>query len=90
MEQLQDEWLMDDKNWKKWSLERFTASEVRVLLSLWYGDAFNQTITCLNLLNSSWKKTGLGMGVTEDTTEFTPSGWTSETPYSFHGILYII
>ena len=41
-EEVESEWLEDDGNWQRWSGGRLSASERRVLMTLWYGEAYER------------------------------------------------
>jgi hypothetical protein len=41
-EQVESEWLEIDENWARWSGGRLTAGERRVLMTQWYGEAYER------------------------------------------------
>ncbi|KAK3247840.1 hypothetical protein CYMTET_42675 [Cymbomonas tetramitiformis] len=53
-----ENWLEDDDNLAKWESGQFTASERRVLLTLWSGEAYEKLCTMQDFLQKSFRGSG--------------------------------
>ena len=59
-EEVQQEWIQDDKNWEEWTGPNLSASRKRVLTTLWFGEGYERACMSYNF-TATFNRTGANL-----------------------------